>query len=220
MTMKNDLLAAVFALRASVSPISITFLATAFTLVGCDSEIRRAKQAVEAGLKDPGSVEYEQVTAYNGGVVCGKYNAKNSFGGYVGFKPFITLDGQLARGSESGNNYFLCTDSTEKKVEIGAVDLGRIEVKTVSAANGRMIDWRGYAEIWVEYGKETQLEPLQGKLKSAAVQFLTTNSMGLSRFNAKSYDPLEKEALTKALQSELQKLTQGVEVKKVSLLLY
>lgn len=54
---------------------------------------RQAKQAAEFNLKDPSSALYRGVAAFrlqNGDYVfCGEQNAKNSFGGLVGFKPFF-----------------------------------------------------------------------------------------------------------------------------------
>lgn len=50
-------------------------------------------------MKDPGSVQFRNVGAVRdetGAItVCGEINAKNSFGGYVGFTPFY---GRLAGG--------------------------------------------------------------------------------------------------------------------------
>ena len=48
-----------------------------------------AKAFVEAGLKDPSSAQYRGLTHYSDGVVCGEYNAKNSYGGYTGYSWFI-----------------------------------------------------------------------------------------------------------------------------------
>ena len=39
-------------------------------------------------LKDPDSARI-RLTNPNPGVYCGQYNAKNSYGGYVGYKPFM-----------------------------------------------------------------------------------------------------------------------------------
>ncbi len=56
-----------------------------------DPNVARAKQAVLQALKDPGSAQFQDV---NGGevkgdiTVCGKVNAKNAMGGYVGFRQF------------------------------------------------------------------------------------------------------------------------------------
>lgn len=57
--------------------------------------IPEAKRIVAAGLKDPSTVQFRNVRAYKRtGAVCGEYNAKNSYGGYVGFAPFgIAADG-------------------------------------------------------------------------------------------------------------------------------
>lgn len=57
-----------------------------------------AKLALEQRLKDPRSVQYGAVTVSRRSgapVVCGAYNAKNSFGGYSGEKPFFMM-GQVA----------------------------------------------------------------------------------------------------------------------------
>ena len=44
-----------------------------------------------ATLKDPASAQFRNVELKGGGtVLCGEINAKNSFGGYVGYRPFVT----------------------------------------------------------------------------------------------------------------------------------
>jgi hypothetical protein len=57
-----------------------------------DQVIAKAKAAVADGLKDPGSAQFRNVAIVNylgGQVVCGEVNGKNSYGGYVGFVPFV-----------------------------------------------------------------------------------------------------------------------------------
>jgi len=53
-----------------------------------------AKRAVKNSLKDPESAEFKDVYAnYTDGydvVACGYVNAKNSFGGYTGYKAFVS----------------------------------------------------------------------------------------------------------------------------------
>jgi len=52
--------------------------------------IDKAQQIVRSSLKDPSSAQFEDVRFYaNTSGVCGKVNAKNSFGGYVGASPFF-----------------------------------------------------------------------------------------------------------------------------------
>jgi hypothetical protein len=46
-------------------------------------------KAMETYLFDPGSAQYRQVRAGRAGAICGKYNAKNRLGAYVGFKDFV-----------------------------------------------------------------------------------------------------------------------------------
>lgn len=50
--------------------------------------IERGKAAVIATLKDPSSAQFRNVVL-KGGAVCGEVNAKNAFGGYVGFQHFV-----------------------------------------------------------------------------------------------------------------------------------
>ena len=58
-------------------------------------------QSVANQMKDPNSAEFRNWHAFesqNGLLVCGEINAKNSFGGYVGFTHFVahaSPDGRL-----------------------------------------------------------------------------------------------------------------------------
>jgi hypothetical protein len=92
---------------------AVGLVLAAAVLAGCEdaaTKARRAQQdadrsligagqlALERRLKDPRSVQYGTVTVSRRAdivTVCGAYNAKNSFGGYTGEKPFFTI-GQLA----------------------------------------------------------------------------------------------------------------------------
>lgn len=55
--------------------------------------IDKAKKAVRERLKDPESAKFKNVSTHKtpagGLLVCGNVNSKNSFGGYVGFRPFM-----------------------------------------------------------------------------------------------------------------------------------
>ena len=70
--------------RASHSVASSTL-----TEVDRDAIIQRVK----ASLRDPDSAEFRNLAAYNdarlGKVICGEVNAKNAYGGYVGYLAFI-----------------------------------------------------------------------------------------------------------------------------------
>lgn len=57
-----------------------------------EQAVQDAKQALADGMKDPSSVQFRNVRLVNyldGQVICGEVNAKNSYGGYVGFSPFV-----------------------------------------------------------------------------------------------------------------------------------
>lgn len=73
--------------------------------------IRISKDAVRAKLKDPDSADFRDVNFYAGGgtpVACGEVNAKNGFGGYTGYEPFLAAGDQLVVLSsemESGKEF-------------------------------------------------------------------------------------------------------------------
>ena len=78
-------------------------IASLLALAGCGGEklaIEEAKKAVRVGLSDPASAEFADVYVVpygkddDGGesyVVCGKFNAKNQFGGYAGYVRFRSM---------------------------------------------------------------------------------------------------------------------------------
>jgi hypothetical protein len=54
--------------------------------------IERIKSRVKGTLKDPSSADFKDVRISTPGWVCGEINAKNGFGGYVGFRHFVGRD--------------------------------------------------------------------------------------------------------------------------------
>ncbi len=65
----------------------------ALGLVGCgEGEI---KEEVKALLIDPSSAEFKNISKFHNGNYCGEVNSKNRMGGYVGFKPFSKIDGEI-----------------------------------------------------------------------------------------------------------------------------
>ena len=60
-----------------------------------EQQVERVKKAVADRLKDPFSVQFRNVEIHDYGefrLVCGEFNGKNSYGGYVGFKNFVGAD--------------------------------------------------------------------------------------------------------------------------------
>jgi hypothetical protein len=108
------------------------------SLTACSNKnIDDAKKAIEAGLKDPLSAQYQNVIEYGGGVVCGAVNAKNSMGGYVGFKPFI-YNGKSPGYLEQRDDpliigYWCREDNPRKKIPELEKELNVLEIRI---ANG------------------------------------------------------------------------------------
>lgn len=67
--------------------------------------IELGKKAVLHVLKDPDSAKFRDVRLkayFDGAVVCGQVNAKNSYGGYAGFKSFVAgIKGATLRDESS-----------------------------------------------------------------------------------------------------------------------
>ncbi len=71
-------------------------LAVASTRPPTDEEKLVIERAVQHSLKDPGSMQLQDLRVGPGKTegsltVCGQVNAKNSFGGYVGFRTFYAM---------------------------------------------------------------------------------------------------------------------------------
>ncbi len=74
-----------------------------------DANLSDAKAKVLAELKDPDSAKFREVDVIKQvhpdtkhfGTVCGYVNAKNGFGGYTGFKPFMVMSGIPLLDSDS-----------------------------------------------------------------------------------------------------------------------
>ena len=69
--------------------------------------IEEAKANVVDRLKDPNSAQFKDLAIYETEkgviIVCGKVNAKNSMGGYTGFKTFTYRDGNAGIVDVSGD---------------------------------------------------------------------------------------------------------------------
>lgn len=75
--------------------------------------IERALKAVRGIMKDPSAAQFEGLKIGQRDAVCGSVNGKNSYGGYVGFRPFIVLnDGEVRVMPAALDN-----DMTEEQME-------------------------------------------------------------------------------------------------------
>ena len=89
------------------------------------------KENIQRQLKDPESAQFRDVkvviNTLNEKAVCGEVNAKNSYGGYTGFKPFYTIDGQDIKFIENSANSYQYKKNLAKYSQAGC--LGEVEEK-------------------------------------------------------------------------------------------
>lgn len=79
--------------------------------------IVNAESAVKLRLKDPGSAEFDtlkDLVGYLDGkpaIVCGQVNAKNAFGAYTGFQPWIAnlTNGEVLMGADRATAQAACS---------------------------------------------------------------------------------------------------------------
>jgi len=71
-----------------------------------DNKVNEAKDYIVNSLKDPGSANFREIKIFQvehiDGIdtfVCGEVNAKNSYGGYVGFKTFVVWKNKMNKTS-------------------------------------------------------------------------------------------------------------------------
>lgn len=166
-------------------------------LSGCVSEAERlaqrnqaleieAKTLLESELYDPSSVQYEGIKVVNameraldkGDLniprgVCGRVNAKNRFGGYVGFRPFIWLEGAAEVSyplREGAENIFVsgygsvewseyCSEREDKDLYQSDEEILSYFMKTASVENGEAAFARCQACHQISRSKNNRIGP-------------------------------------------------------------
>lgn len=104
---------------------SVLFLVILFgtLLSACNRNESKVKEMIKESLKDAESAKFKDIkTFHDGKILCGSVNAKNSYGAYQGFSPFIfeiTSEGFLQRiesdktiedNTKDWVGYELCSD--------------------------------------------------------------------------------------------------------------
>lgn len=91
--------------------------------------IARAKTVVADEMKDPGSAQFRGVFTYRDLMVCGEVNAKNAFGGYVGFKRFVSFLSVVTfdDGSAAFSERWLrdCKGYSQQEIDAAKAALGK-----------------------------------------------------------------------------------------------
>lgn len=78
--------------------------------------IARAKESISEDLKDPDSTNFRRIQVIRGSV-CGEINAKNSMGGYVGYKRFFSVGGIIGRIDDDSSSFQTSWDASCLKVQ-------------------------------------------------------------------------------------------------------
>lgn len=82
--------------RGMAARLMVALAVAAVSACGNSARITAAEEAVRSRMKDPGSVQFKTIKVAKTGAVCGDFNAKNSYGAYVGFNMFAyTKEGEL-----------------------------------------------------------------------------------------------------------------------------
>ena len=134
----------------------ISLFALAISLTACGkSEAELAKEAeaavvavftaeVKETLKDPESAQFQNISV-SGSNVYAELNAKNSYGGYVGFKPVVKYNGEIVKAygdyklfslKHDGKKYLFAAANAKDKADLKAFIANPSEaVKTLKAAD-------------------------------------------------------------------------------------
>lgn len=128
------------------------------------------------------------------------------------------MNGSLVTGDDHANFMILCNDGV-KKAPVDVYKLSRLDIDVTDKKTGKTRTWSASTEVWVEDGKRSELYALESALQDAVKKFLATSEEGLSSLSGE-YDFEKTKIIEKALQKELQKQTNSIEIKGVNLTAY
>lgn len=143
-----------------------------------DQVFEQAKKTLSARLKDPESARFRNLvympatTPGNTDIVCGWTNARNSFGGYVGFRPFYVMgDSAEVRDDESAGwldnhtmfdaIWSICSPPTKERFGSALVALPDINVQKQCKKNRKASAERPQLYANCEQNEMTAREWLQ-----------------------------------------------------------
>jgi len=87
------------------------------------ARIAAAEKILADGLKDPESAHFRNVQFRSEtNAVCGEFNAKNSYGAYVGFKQFTVGEDRVVHRFTSANEIHASNDGEKMKMLRAAMD--------------------------------------------------------------------------------------------------
>lgn len=160
-------------------------------LTACTSPEREAENAVRDILKDPNSAEFKNliVRTFEGKpAVCGEVNAKNTFGAFVGFKPFMYLPSSqeaytlpMKKPATNAARYMeahavVCGGITEKDYDVLAsqtspirAKIARLELDLQDAE--RRLSYLSYSDYEARDEQERKVSLLKHELELARIDY-------------------------------------------------
>ena len=82
-----------------------------------DLGLELSKEKIKKQLKDPDSANFRNVRYVSfkseGRLICGEYNAKNSYGAYVGYRLFVGSPAEVTTEQENPNKVYTKTLDSE-----------------------------------------------------------------------------------------------------------
>ena len=84
-------------------------------LTGCSNN--KLEEAVKKVLKDPNSAQFQNIKG-----ICGEVNAKNSYGGYTGFKRFYVLNNETVIEDKDNHKDFLLINNIACQSEMSIAE--------------------------------------------------------------------------------------------------
>jgi hypothetical protein len=136
-----------------------TISALVIAITACaPSDVTRAQDAVKITVTDPISAQFKDVVAYDGGIVCGKFNSKNSQGGYGEFKDFAYDGAALAETTDKITG--LCQEKDKKLSKAERIQKASAYVKSKEDNTSKDMGLKELAEVLGRYGEATSAAAL------------------------------------------------------------
>ncbi|MGE2346598.1 hypothetical protein [Enterobacter asburiae] len=112
------------------------------------NDVDAAKSLIRDVMKDPESTQFKSVRTVKNSLgenyVCGEVNSKNSYGGYVGFKPFAYKSGKYV----IDGSYTSADDLEFFSISsCGGKDLEKMAIIRKQAHNGCKITWEQITDV-------------------------------------------------------------------------
>lgn len=117
---------------------ALTLILLALSLGACSEGVKDAKQLLDRNLANRSEIEYRDIRTFDGGVVCGEYNAELFHGArQKDYLRFITVGQTLYKRPSAQEWDIFCTETPAKvlleRTGIGLFDAGNADLAKITA---------------------------------------------------------------------------------------